>query len=78
VLDIDECMTHPLAAARNIFVPRDGAKQPAPAPRFSRTPGQIRGAPVDPRNDTRDALLHWGLSESRIGELAAAGVIAPR
>ena len=78
VLDIDECMTHPLAAARNIFVPRDGATEPAPAPRFSRTPGQIGGAPVDPRRDTRDALLHWGLSESRIGELAAAGVIAPR
>ena len=77
VLDMDECMTHPLAVARGIFEPGSGATGPAPAPRFSRTPERIRSAPVDPRSDTREALLHWGLSERRIGELAAAGVIAP-
>jgi alpha-methylacyl-CoA racemase len=29
-------------AARNIFVTRHGVTQPAPAPRFSRTPSAIR------------------------------------
>jgi alpha-methylacyl-CoA racemase len=77
VLDIDECTTHPLAATRNMFQTRDGTTEPAPAPRFSRTPGRIGNAPVDPRDDTREALLQWGVSESRIGELAAAGVIGP-
>jgi alpha-methylacyl-CoA racemase len=29
-------------AARNVFVERHGVTQPAPAPRFSRTPSAIR------------------------------------
>ena len=29
-------------AARNVFVERHGVTQPAPAPRFSRTPSSIR------------------------------------
>jgi alpha-methylacyl-CoA racemase len=78
VLDIDECVSHPHADARGIFVRSDGIVEPGPAPRFSRTPGQIRGAPVDPRADTRKALLAWGIPESSIEALASAGVIAPR
>jgi alpha-methylacyl-CoA racemase len=78
VLDMDECVNHPHAEARGIFVRSDGVVEPGPAPRFSRTPGEIRGAPVDPRADTRGALLAWGMPANRIDALAAAGVIAPR
>jgi alpha-methylacyl-CoA racemase len=39
-----EAPHHPHMAARNIFVERHGVTQPAPAPRFSRTPSAIREA----------------------------------
>jgi alpha-methylacyl-CoA racemase len=42
VLTMAEAPLHPHMAARKIFVNRDGVTQPAPAPRFSRTPSAIR------------------------------------
>ena len=42
VLTMSEAPRHPHNAARNIFVERHGVTQPAPAPRFSRTPSAIR------------------------------------
>jgi alpha-methylacyl-CoA racemase len=39
-----EAPKHPHNAARKIFVERHGVTQPAPAPRFSRTPSAIRDA----------------------------------
>ena len=42
VLALTEAKDHPHMAARNIFVTHDGITQPAPAPRFSRTPSAIR------------------------------------
>src|SRR5438034_7148794 len=44
VLTMAEAPKHPHNAARNIFVERHGVTQPAPAPRFSRTPSAIRDA----------------------------------
>ncbi|MGA2287711.1 CaiB/BaiF CoA transferase family protein [Bradyrhizobium sp.] len=42
VLTMTEAPLHPHMAARKIFVERHGVTQPAPAPRFSRTPSAIR------------------------------------
>jgi alpha-methylacyl-CoA racemase len=42
VLTMTEAPKHPHMAARNVFVERHGVTQPAPAPRFSRTPSTIR------------------------------------
>jgi alpha-methylacyl-CoA racemase len=42
VLTMAEAPNHPHMAARNIFIERHGVTQPAPAPRFSRTPSAIR------------------------------------
>src|SRR5882724_7987060 len=42
VLTMSEAPDHPHMAARQIFVNRHGVTQPAPAPRFSRTPSAIR------------------------------------
>ncbi len=42
VLDLDEAPRHPHNVARGTFVEVDGVIQPAPAPRFSRTPGAVR------------------------------------
>ena len=44
VLTMSEAPAHPHMAAREIFVSRHGVTQPAPAPRFSRTPSAIREA----------------------------------
>jgi alpha-methylacyl-CoA racemase len=44
VLTMSEAPEHPHMAARKIFVSRHGVTQPAPAPRFSRTPSAIREA----------------------------------
>jgi len=42
VLTMAEAPHHPHMAARKVFVSRHGVTQPAPAPRFSRTPSTIR------------------------------------
>jgi alpha-methylacyl-CoA racemase len=42
ILTMAEAPKHPHMAARGVFVERHGVTQPAPAPRFSRTPSVIR------------------------------------
>lgn len=76
VLDMDECLHHPFLSSRSMLVTVDGVTSPAPAPRFSRTPGEVSGPPVDPKADTRSALLEWGFQADRIDALAAQGVVA--
>ncbi len=44
ILTMNEAPQYPHNAAREIFVTRHGVTQPAPAPRFSRTPSAIRDA----------------------------------
>jgi alpha-methylacyl-CoA racemase len=59
VLDWDEAPRHPHNVARATFVQVDGVVQPAPAPRFSRTPPD---APAAGRLASADELrLRWGL-----------------
>jgi alpha-methylacyl-CoA racemase len=76
VLGLTEAPSHAHLAARGTFVERDGASQPAPAPRFSRTPGAVRGAPRRPGADTRSVLSDWGFSVDEVDELLAAGAVA--
>jgi alpha-methylacyl-CoA racemase len=59
VLDWNEAVVHPHLAARGTLVTVDGAVQPAPAPRFSRTPGAIPGKETEPEPDASDILRHW-------------------
>ncbi len=60
VLTIAEAPAHPHNRARDTYVTHDGLTQPAPAPRLSRTPGQI-GAGSARRRLTADvALARWG------------------
>jgi alpha-methylacyl-CoA racemase len=72
VLSLREASGHPHVAARQVFEDRDGMVQPAPAPRFSRTPGVLTTPPVPVGHDTRNALLAWGIND--VDELIASGV----
>ena len=75
VLTLGEAPQHPHLAARGAVVDVDGVPQPAPAPRFSRTPGSI-GRPASPAGaDTREALQDWGFSRDDLSGLMADGVV---
>lgn len=54
--------SHPHLAARQTFVNVDGHVQPAPAPRFSRTPSNIQGSPAVPPVDAAEILSQWSQS----------------
>ncbi|HEX2072581.1 MAG TPA: CaiB/BaiF CoA-transferase family protein [Geodermatophilus sp.] len=75
VLSLTEAAAHPHMAARGTFVEQDGVPQPGPAPRFSRTPGAVRGGPRLPGEDTRETLPAWGFSADEVDALLAAGTI---
>ena len=69
----DEARAHPHNVARGTFVDVDGAPQPAPAPRFSRTPSAVERTPVVPGTDTDAALADWGFDAATIAELREHG-----
>jgi alpha-methylacyl-CoA racemase len=77
VLGIDEAPRHPHNQARGVFEEKEGLVQPAPAPRFSRTPGAIRSAPAAPGSGCDQALSEYGFSEREVQQLRGAGVISP-
>ncbi len=56
VLELAEAHQHPHLAARGTFVTHEGLVQPAPAPRFSRTPSAIQG-PAQPAVRTPAEIL---------------------
>jgi alpha-methylacyl-CoA racemase len=76
VLTMGEAREHPHNVARGTFTEVDGAPQPAPAPRFGRTPAGIAGPPVAPGADTDAALLDWGFSAGEIEDLRSSSAIA--
>lgn len=76
VLTMNEARTHPHNVARGTFVDVEGAHQPAPAPRFSRTPGAVERPPVVPGADTEIALADWGFSPDDISVLVERGGVA--
>jgi alpha-methylacyl-CoA racemase len=76
VLPMREARAHPHNVARGTFVELDGAPQPAPAPRFDRTPSAVQRAPVAAGTDTDTALIDWGVTPERIAALKQAGILA--
>jgi len=75
VLSLDEAPRHPHNVARRTFVEIEGVVQPAPAPRFSGTPGVIAGPPPAIGADNAAALGDWGFSGSEIENLRTAGAL---
>jgi len=76
VLSMPEAAAHPHARARRAFVEVDGKQQPAPAPRFSRTPNPLPTPPARPGEHTDRALLDWGFSRDLLASLREAKAIA--
>lgn len=76
VLSMAEAPHHPQNVARGCFIEVDGVKQPAPAPRFSRTPAGRPTPPQQTGQGSRSALAAWGIAPKRIEALFAAGVLA--
>ncbi|MFI1200512.1 CoA transferase (plasmid) [Streptomyces sp. BHT-5-2] len=59
VLSLREAPGHPHLAARGTFAEHAGLTQPAPAPRFSATPGTLRRPPAQPGADTEEVARDW-------------------
>lgn len=75
ILNWDEAMEHPHNVARETFVEYNGVKQPAPAPRFSRTVPEMRLPGPIAGQHNEEALGDWGFSADEIEALKAAEAI---
>jgi alpha-methylacyl-CoA racemase len=75
VLTMTEAPSHPHCAARGTFLGGDRPLQPAPAPRFSRTPSARPQLPPRPGADTTEVLTGLGLSAAQVDALRAAGTV---
>lgn len=75
VLSMGEAPEHPHNKARGTFTEFNGVVQPAPAPRFSRTPGQLHTPPPDCGQHSLDILNEHGFSADEIELLQKTGTI---
>lgn len=74
VLGWTEARRHPHSSSRKAFVEVGGVEQPAPAPRFSRTPGGIRRPPPERGADGEAALRDWGFDDAERSRLCGLGL----
>jgi len=75
VLTMSEAAQHPHNVARNAFLDIDGLKQPAPAPRFSRTVPATPTPGAHPGQNTREVLTAWGLPAGEVDALIDKGAV---
>jgi len=73
VLSLEEAPAHPHNRHRGAFAEVAGGAEPAPAPRFSRTPAAAGDATVGAHRP--DALVAWGITGAELGRLVADGVV---
>jgi len=76
VLSPWEAHLHPHNVARSTFIEVEGAVQPAPSPRFSRTPSVVSKAPSLPGADTVSGLVEWGVDEDVVSKLRESGALS--
>jgi alpha-methylacyl-CoA racemase len=73
---LSEAEKDPHLVARGTLTEANGTVQPAPAPRFSRTPSEIGRAARKPGEDTTEALRDWGIKDATIDQLLADAAIS--
>jgi alpha-methylacyl-CoA racemase len=76
VLTMSEAAAHPHNVERGTFIEVGGARQPAPAPRFSRTVPEVISAPAHAGQHTRAVLADWGVAPDRIDALFESKAVA--
>ena len=74
VLTFSEARADSHNVVRNTFTTVSKISQPAPAPRFSRTPGAIRGAAPERGQQGKAALADWGFDAAGIAALNQLGL----
>jgi alpha-methylacyl-CoA racemase len=75
VLEVEESWDHPHNVARGTFTQVGGITQPAPQPRFSRTPAHVDSPPPGPGEHTRQALAAWGVPEDLVRSWEQVGAV---
>ena len=70
-----EAPDHPHNRARETFLELHDVPQPAPAPRFSRTPAATPEPAMHPGDDTAAVLARWGFSTDEVAGLQATGAV---
>jgi alpha-methylacyl-CoA racemase len=75
VLAPGAAQAHPHNKARGTFIEVDGVLQPAPAPRFSRTPAALPRAPHTADDGALEQVQRWGIPASGLGALVQRGLV---
>lgn len=75
VLSLSEVRHHPHHQARGTYLEDGDIWQPAPAPRFSRTPGEIKCEPAKIGADSEQILAEFGFAAADIKTLIEKGAV---
>ncbi len=73
VLNLHEAPQHPQLRDRGSFIQFDEVLHPAPAPRFERTPANLRRPAPRPGQHTQEVLRDWGMADERAQQLLRPG-----
>ena len=74
VLSWSEARRDPHNVSRKSYRRGGGVEQPAPAPRYSRTPAAVRRAPPERGEGGAQALADWGFNKTEINGLESRGL----
>ncbi len=75
VLAMSEARHHPHHQARGTFLDDGDIWQPAPGPRFSRTPGEVRRHAAEIGEHSEEILREFGFTDEEIGARLADGSV---
>jgi alpha-methylacyl-CoA racemase len=75
VLSMSEVRHHPHHQARGSFLDDGEVWQPAPAPRFSRTRGEVHSSAAEIGEHTQDIMREFGFSEEQITAQLESGAV---
>ena len=76
VLPFTDAPNHPANKARGVYMEVDGFNQPAPAPRFSRTPSAVAHGMRDKGADTDEVMKSAGMADNDIARLRKNGILS--